>query len=64
MVFPVCIDPFLPSVQSILHLLSVGKLVLIELKRKSHMGLISHAISVMITFNFKHFLFVNLLMLL
>ena len=42
---------------------SISKFVLIEPKRKSQMGLILHAISLMVTFNFKHFLFENLLML-
>ena len=43
--------------------MSISKFVLIDPKRKSQTGLISCAISVMITFIFKHFLFENLLML-
>ena len=41
----------------------VGKLVLIDSKRKTQKGLISHAISVIIIIVFKHFPLENLLML-
>ena len=55
--------PFTVHEISSMSTVSISKFVLIDPKRKSQMGLISHVISVMITFIFKPSLFENLLML-